>query len=96
MSRWLHMLGLVAALGTATCTSDDRTSPDSLFAAAEFHLEVDYADNAQPFVEGVSGSPWQLTRENLDAVFDGTKSLELVLFGPECLADAHAALPTSP
>lgn len=83
--RPLALLPLLAACapgssGTAAET-DPGTDPAVLFSAAitTVALEVDAAPGAQPYTGGGLGStdPWDLTEANLDALFDGSKTLEI-------------------
>lgn len=58
-----------------------QPSPEVLFGSAieRIVVEVDYAPGAAPYTgsAGQLGDVWSIARDNLDAVFDGAKTLDL-------------------
>lgn len=83
--RPLALLPLLAACASdssgTSAETDPGTDPAVLFSDAitTVALEVDVAPGAEPYTGGDLGStdPWDLTEANLDALFDGTKTLEI-------------------
>lgn len=84
-------MAFVCACSDATVDDPNRQpSPEELFSSdiARVELEVDYEDGAAPITgaAGKESDAWNVTEQNLDALFGGDKTLVV----PHALDEMHA------
>lgn len=79
------MTALAAALvGCQTEATDDSASLAFAKSTTTIAIEVDYVAGAEPYVaNGADADPWRITRDNMNALFDGKRTIEV----PSALAD---------